>query len=507
MSFVIQAEGRTESPPAVKRIERGSPQQEAIWAELRGGTSHVLVEALAGSGKSTSCAEAMHRLDHRLSLTYCAFNKSIAAEFKAKAPANCRSSTMHSLGFAAVKEALGEVVINDFKTADLAEKYFPRKWEDKEARYAAAKVVGLCKANLIDGSNADELADLAGAYGIDLGPDGEDVLAVASELVRESREQAAVIDFDDMIWLPLVLGLRVRRTDVLFVDEAQDLNAAQQALAFRLCPDGRIVVVGDAKQSIYAFRGADAESIPNMRAKLGGTDRGITCMPLTVTWRCPRSVVRLANAIVPQLEAAPDAAEGEIRVVPESDVLKDLGPGTMVLCRTNAPLVSACYRLLREGIPAVVRGRDIGKGLLTLLVKLKAKSVPDMAERIDDYAVREREKLSKLRHPEPALIVLEDKVSCLMALSEGATSVDEIKARIDTLFSDQDESKAVTLSSIHKAKGLEQDDVVVLCPGLLPHPMAKRPSEQAQEANLAYVAVTRAKRTLTFAGSLPALFH
>ena len=510
MSFVIHADGAstlTEAPPeGPARIKTGSPQQETIWQALLGGSSHLLIEARAGTGKSTTCAEGMNRIDRRHRVTYCAFNKAIATEFAGKAPAYCTSATMHSLGYGAIRNALGDVVINDYKTADLAEKYFPRKYDDRENRYAVAKLVSLCKAYLISGDDPAELADLAGAFGVDLGNAAEDVLAVVPELLTESRQATGVIDYDDMVWLPVVLGFRPRASDILFIDEAQDLNPAQQVFTSLLCPDGRIVVVGDPRQSIYAFRGADSESMANMAARLGGTDTGLECYPLTVTWRCPRSHVRLANQIVPDLEASPAAAEGEITEAKEADVLANLEPGDMVLCRTNAPLVSACYRLLRRGIPAVIRGRDVGRGLLTLIVKLRARSIPHLVDRLEDYRVRETAKLVELRHPEPALIALDDKVSCLLFMTEGMTSVDQLKARIESVFTDVSEDQAVLFSSVHRAKGLERDSVVILRPDLMPHPMAGNEREKVQEANLAYVAVTRSKNRLTFAGSIPSLF-
>jgi DNA helicase-2/ATP-dependent DNA helicase PcrA len=507
MSFLVEAEGSSAlaEGPAPRR-RSGSPQQEAFWRELAGGSSHVLLEARAGAGKSTSCAEGMHRLPRGLKVTYCAFNKAIAAEFQARAPAGCVAATMHSLGYAAVRAAYGDVVINDYKTADLAEKYFPRRHEDKESRYAAAKLVSACKAGLAWGADPDALADLAGAAGVDLGDAGEDVLAVVPELLRESKELTSVIDFDDMIWLPVVNGLTPRPCDVLFVDEAQDLNPAQQAMAGRLCPDGRVVVVGDPRQSIYAFRGADAESITNMADQLAYSARGLARYPLTVTWRCPASHVRLANAIVPDLESAPGAAEGSVEGLSPEDALKALAPGAMALCRTNAPLVSACYRLLRAGVPAVIRGRDVGRGLLTLVARLRARSVPDLVGRLDDYHAAETGKLCKLRHPEPALIALEDKVACLLAMTEGQTSVDGLKARIESLFTDVSERGAVLLSSVHRAKGLERPSVTVLAPEQLPHPMARTPAERGQEANLAYVAATRSKDRLVFAGPVPPIF-
>ena len=83
-------------------------------------------------------------------------------------------------------------------------------------------------------------------------------------MLQESQRIAnAVIDFDDMIWLPVALNLPIPMTfDFLIVDEYQDSNITQQELALRFCPSGRMVIVGDRYQSIYQFRGADTMAIP-----------------------------------------------------------------------------------------------------------------------------------------------------------------------------------------------------------------------------------------------------
>jgi superfamily I DNA/RNA helicase len=81
-------------------------------------------------------------------------------------------------------------------------------------------------------------------------------------------------------------------------------------------------------------------------------------------------------------------------------------------------------------------------------------------------------------------------------MSEGANSVAELMTRCETLFSD--DKSAVTLSTVHKAKGLEADNVYILRPELMPHPMAKTPEAIAQESNIEYVAVTRTKNKLVF---------
>lgn len=498
MPLIALSRGLSPAPTA--RLAGGTSQQEAFWSALESGDGHLMLEARAGTGKSTSIAEGMHRMPGRPDMVYCAFNKHIAGEFAAKAPSFVRSATMHSLGFRMIRDALGDVATEEWKSETLAEKYFPEKWDDRQNRTAVARLVSLCKNMLDDGEDADRLAELAAVHDVNLGKRKEEIFAVTGEVLRESREHTHTIDFDDMIWLPVVLGLDCARpADVLFVDECQDTNRCQAALMSRLCPEGRMVGVGDDRQAIYGFRGADSEAMANIARRLDATDRGLGRFPLTVTWRCPSSHVRLANAIVPDLEAAPSAIEGEILESDESDAIAALRPGDMVLCRHNAPLVGACYRLLKQGRRAVVRGRDIGKGLLALVARLRAGDVPGLIGKLDDYRVREVRALNELRNPGPALVALGDRVDCLLAMCEGTRTVDEVKARIERLFSDLDERGAVVFSSIHRAKGLERDAITILRPDLLSSPFG-------QEGNLAYVAATRSRRRLTFAGAIPPAF-
>ena len=115
-----------------------------------------------------------------------------------------------------------------------------------------------------------------------------------------------------MIWFPFVYRLNVGKFDVVFVDEAQDLNQAQIAMVLSANKmDGRIIAVGDPAQSIYQFRGADSEAIPNFINKLGAKT-----LPLSVTYRCPKRVVSLAQEIVPDIMASPGAKDGTVRMSP-----------------------------------------------------------------------------------------------------------------------------------------------------------------------------------------------
>jgi DNA helicase II / ATP-dependent DNA helicase PcrA len=337
---------------------------------------------------------------------------------------------------------------------------------------------------------------------------------------------------------------------VLMVDECQDLNQCQQQLAMRavesgagkptvyiggrtIAPatdQGRLVLVGDTHQAIYGFRGADTVSMSRLAAMLTATPRGCQEYPLTVTRRCPQSVVRLARQLVPTFEALPDAPEGIVTtteaIVAAQHVVADsqhepttrklelaaLSPtcerGDMVLCRTNAPLVELAYSLIRANTPVRIQGRDIGQGLKTLITKLVKGDGPTtvLLTRLSEWQAKETQAIAaKLDHnADVKYQALSDRVECIEALCEGMATVQEVLARIDQLFQDVtpgDHSAYVLLSSVHRAKGLESHTVRIIRPELMPHPMARQPWEQEQERNLLYVACTRAISTLIFHGT------
>jgi DNA helicase II / ATP-dependent DNA helicase PcrA len=494
----IDGPGVVPPPPFIPSV-----QQAAFLGELATGDTHILLEARAGSGKSTTCREGARRIGRRQSI-YCCFNAHIAREFQADLPPSCRAATMHSLGLQLLKQTLGNVQVDGDKVERITEKYFPDRWQRPE-RHATGKLVGLCKNLVVSGRDRTVLLNLAAAYDVEIPTAArEEVLGVIPEVLATCLEETAVVDFDDMIWLPVMLGFKAAKSpEVLFVDEAQDLNPCQHALLDVLCPIGRLVITGDRWQSIYAFRGADSDSIPKLEQTLVESDRGLTTFPLTVTRRCPVNHVLLARNIVPDLDHLPGAIPGIVDQVDAENWFARVGPGDMILCRTNAPLVGACYRLIRSGTRAFVRGRDIGKGLLALIARLRARELPGLVRSLDDYRAAEAFKLAELRNPGPALQTLNDKCDCLLALTEGATTVDEVRQRAETMFSDLSEDGSVTLSSVHRAKGLERRHVLILRPDLLPGPWADSEADQQQERNLAYVAATRAREVLTFAGPIP----
>lgn len=497
---------------AINRVV-GSPQQEAIWEALRTKEHHIVVKALAGTGKTFTMVEGMKRVRTSLRSCFVAFNKSIAVELESKVPSHAKACTLHSLGNSALRAAGFKPVLDGDKTDQIITSLCGKI--PFHQKTALRKLVGYVK-NTLAPTDLDTLKDLA--FTLDLQDRLTDMSYAAVPLILEDcKAMTHKIDFDDMIWLPVVLGLPVPKFDLLMVDEAQDLNKTQQVLA--LSAGDRVCIVGDSFQAIYGFRGSDVNSIPNLEKELGLTDRGVESFPLTVSRRCPQSVTRLAQSIVPNFECLPDAIEGSFQTLPESKFTETVAVGDMVLCRVNAPLVSYAYRLLKAGTRAKIQGRDIGEGLRLLVARLAQKTgsqdIHDLLRELGEY-----EDLEELRIVsaykfgiEGKLAILKDRCDCIRSLCEGFTTVGEVNDRIRFLFEDVDKESAksvVLLSSMHKAKGLECKRVFILHPEKLPHPMAKQEWEIAQEYNLAYVAITRTQNALYFVhdeqGYLPPAF-
>jgi hypothetical protein len=276
---------------------------------------------------------------------------------------------------------------------------------------------------------------------------------VVGELLARCREETRLVDFEDMLWLPVVHGLRPEQATLLLGDESQDWSRVQQALAMSALADGgRIAILGDVHQAIYSWIGADSQSMPRMAAGLAATRQGCRSFPLTITWRCPASHVALANAIVPGLRARPDAPAGTILEEEEVYVM-NAQPGDMVISRRYAPLVKLAMFLAGRGIPVAVRGRDgLSRGLLDVIDRLRPDSIFDFLSKLDAWHDAETSRLEKAQASEGLFEQVDDTRLCLREMASLADTVGELKEHIRKVFSDDDtgDEGKVVLSSIHR---------------------------------------------------------
>jgi DNA helicase II / ATP-dependent DNA helicase PcrA len=496
------------------RPREWSSWQLAIFRDVADGCSHTVVRARAGTGKTTTIVEALSHVPVDEKSLFVAFNKSIADELRRRTPRGVDVKTLHGYGYSAVRKAYPGATVGDpdeHKVSKLAAKLFGPTYDPRhpsarpeagDLRHALVKAVSFAKG-VVTSLEAPSLpARIAGIIDthqlLDL---DSEITPIQADAIREALVRDAVailrecadprstgtIDYDDMCWLPVVNNLRLWQYDRVFVDEVQDLNPVQIELALRAVKrSGRVCAIGDNRQSIYAFRGADANAMDHVVRRLEAR-----VLPLSVTYRCASRIVEEARTIVADIEAPPGAHAGEVLLGDEDALRKHASPGDFVVSRTNAPLVGLCLAFLKEGRRAQIRGRDVGGSIAALVRKSGAADVPALVEYAEAYRARELEHLLRRDPPpEAAMQLVNDRADVVLALAEGASSVAEVHARIDALFSDSKDANRITLSSTHRVKGLESDRVWMLADTFR--------AGSVEEDNLRYVAITRAKRSLVY---------
>lgn len=219
-------------------------------------------------------------------------------------------------------------------------------------------------------------------------------------------------------------------------------------------------------------------------------------LPLSVSYRCAKNIVIEAQKYVPEISWAPGAEEGVVR----NGSLTDIEEGDWVLCRNLKPLIQAYLWLLKNHIKSKIRGKDIAEGILGLINKTGAKTIDGLFNALQRERNHLLDKLTKkgVRRPSqhPKMELLEQKVDVIECLADEVNTVSELKEMISSIFSD--DVKGIMLSTIHKAKGLENDRVFFLLPELIPSKYATQDWQYEQERNLKYVGITRAKRELIY---------
>ncbi len=465
-----------------------SQYQKDIFENIQNGSGNTVVFARAGCGKSFCLIEGVKYIPKKLKSLFVAFNTSVAKELDERISKSYISArTLHSVGRSTIVNTFGKIVLDPDKSLNIIQNILHKrgyKKFDKEKFNIASsllKAVNLCKGCLIDiPSKIDILLDEFDIDTFELSR--EEFINIICQSLRECKEVKNVIDYGDMIWLPYVYGMRFKQYDRVFIDEAHDLNAAQLHIALNSCKKGgRILAVLDDFQVLYSFTGVKIDAADILIKRLNAK-----VLPLPISYRCPKAVIKLAQEIVPDIQAAPNAKEGEVKVVLENVFLSLVRPGDFILSRVNAPLIYYCMELIRNKIPANIAGRDIGRGLAYLVRKSETKTVNEFLKWLGKWKQEEIDRL-KQKGRDPVIIL--DKAACLENLCGGKKTTDQIIDDINELFSDADANDIVVLSSIHRAKGLERDNVFLL-------DFTLRRGMNRSEDNIAYVGFTRARKSL-----------
>lgn len=492
-----------------------SQYQKAIFDYIQHEKGNLVVEAAAGSGKTYTLVKALSLIPQDKRVLMTAFNKDIVKELtkKVKEFPNVEVRTLHGLGMILTTRGLGigGMKPEGYKYTQLIYNH----WQDltktninKLSRNARKSFVENTK-KLVDfgrfylATTRSEMIELMTKYDI---PCVADEVDVALKVMAIGGKNLDSIDYTDMIWMPHIYDLHLQECeyDFIMVDECQDLNVAERNLVLRCLKEGgRLIAVGDSNQCIYGFSGSDPDSFRAIQS-IPNT----VSMPLSISYRCPESVVKFAQNLVPSIEAKQGAEEG---VILDCVSLDDVHDGDMVLCRNNAPLLQVYCKLLEQGKRAYIRGSDVGKNLQNIVIgthkdylhtNLKQDGV--FIRLYEDLfnsrkAIMERYGISQedaMKHE--TIQAKLDMIRALEVLGADLTTTEELTKKIEDIFPKNDKGEGIMLSTVHKAKGLEADNVFIACASLMPSKSALDEWQIQQERNLMYVAYTRAKKVLGF---------
>ena len=384
----------------------------------------------------------------------------------------------------------------------------------------------------------------------------EQMAAVYEEYERAKSAQG-LIDYDDMLLRTITMieqhddiATEVRdRYRHITVDEFQDVNPAQFALLRAWLGDSdNLCVVGDDDQTIYSFTGATSDYLRRFEDHFPGAQR----VTLTRNYRSTPQVLALANKVLwtkpkelrKHLRATVDEGPAAAFVEHEDDEREVEGVVTTIksLLEQGTPIgeIAILYRINSQsepfetalgeaGIPFVVTGTggfydhaEVRQALRILAAAAQAEdpaplglehttpaTEPTLTDRVRG-ALRQGMKWDAKTEPKGQ--AARERWRNLGVLVEIATReaettpdlslgdlVDRLRARAAAGVDAAGDAGAVTLSSLHKAKGREFDAVFLVAveEGLLPISHAKTDAAVEEERRLFYVGVTRARRHLS----------
>jgi DNA helicase-2/ATP-dependent DNA helicase PcrA len=538
-----------------ERLDRLAPdQREAATAP----PGPVLCVAPAGSGKTTTLVARIAWLvatgAEPAGITAVTFNKRAADEMAARVDAalaplglasgSVRVKTFHALGreiLADGGESVEPLLDREAVLRDM--------WPDITVGAVRRLDDAFSRLKLEVGVTAREVATDP-----EPGP-----IARAFLAYEQAIEDAGGLDFDDLVARalrllesrPSLLRRWRAKCEHLLVDETQDVDRSQLKLALLLAsPKNQVFFVGDDDQTIYGWRLADVRRVLALAEQLPGLRR----IDLTVNYRCPAPVVERAVRLVAhnderfvktirarrdapgRLILAPDGSDETVRLRRVLESWPDDGGTRAILARTNAELLPAAAVALELRLPfraprlrflsedrrvdallaaAAAMSRDgsvtaADSSPLPLLVALARAGVEAIEPPAAPICAAKRSKveveINEMDDPLPLemgelLAALVGWAAPYRTLAELGAALEEHRGLLAELRRDD---ALLTLATAHSTKGLEFDHVAVigLDAGRFPSARSLRDAPEPsraleEERRLAYVAWTRARRTLT----------
>lgn len=534
-------------------------QQDILDFFLNNPQSNMLVNALAGSGKSTTaCMLSEHS---KTSDLYIAFNASVVEEFKKKIKnPKTKVMTMHSLAYSIMlynveqeSKDSGEkpkgfgsqrskrtVSLDNFKPHKILDEEITKRY-GRYIEFAKrvflkdnyVNLYNLCRLTLTDMSSNKDVSRLINDHVLFLyygdegysAPDISEITSTLKILDTKSKQQfetQGVIDFTDMLWITFN-KLKYDNWEVpywalytnIYCDEVQDFSNIQlNFLKFIKRTKGRYVFIGDFHQAIYNFAGANAQAfnqIPKMFAPVETFD-------LPICYRCAKSHLSRVNREygIPILPCD-DAQMGFVKTIDKNKISEYAKAGDMVISRKNKWIAEVVLDLARNGTPIFIEDKEMVGAIKRQILSSKCTSVGTLEKFLQKVISNYNKKLFEIvsknvregGHEEERLEAVTetnskiDNTSFLLEILEGylehhasSDSVSKFSNFIDKLLNTTPSPNCVRLCSIHKAKGLEATNVFVLNEAKINYDFRNSKEQNVQEKNLSYIATTRAKEGL-----------
>lgn len=475
-----------------------TPEQNAIFAEVRDTDDNLIIEALAGAAKTSTLVELSKGLR---GTTLClAFNKKIADEMTLRMDRSIQCQTLNSLGHRVWGQALGgkRLLLSSSKLHHLTiEEIELAPSDEREHLYETLGDLGrYISGSKNHGHVPDSLVERMGSKLSPLMTDDEFFemlpeeptpaqIDVMLKVLRRSFEMAleGKIDYADQLLMPTVMRCSFPIFSNVLVDEAQDLSELNHVMISKVAKR-RLIAVGDSLQAIYAFRGAHAEGMPLLRDRFS-----MRTLHLSTTFRCPEVICDHVRHHASRIQpwAGNPNNPGSLRFLKVWS-MDEIPDGAAVLCRNNAPLFRFALRMLKAGRRPNLWGRDVAASLLKVMEGLGAANMRRV-DAIQALQVYQREKEAKMKR-KTAKDALAERVECILVFIENSDSLGGAVALARNVFNSEGK---VDLATGHKAKGAEWRDVFILDRHLM--------SEDGQDLNLAYVLATRSQRNLTYIDS------
>jgi superfamily I DNA/RNA helicase len=467
-------------------------EQSAVVDRASSTTDNILLSALAGAAKTSTLVLIAEALPDTQILCL-AFNKRIADEMQERLPSNCRAMTLNSLGHRTWCEATGRRLrIESGKTYAILKQLVdecPRGDKDilyenfaelmriidfgKSCGYVPSDNYERAKRLMDDDSFFNHIEQKL--------TDLEVGIVRMATLLSLKQSFEGLCDYNDQILMPTVFHGAFPRYPLTLVDEAQDLSALNHATLRKMIGTRRLISVGDPNQAIYGFRGAHEDSMAMLQQEFSMTE-----MHLSISFRCPISVVEHSHWRAPTMRWPEWAKQGEVKYL-ASWSPDDLPESATIICRNNAPLFRLAIKLLMVGRPVELHGKDVVASLTKIMRKFGGSDLRtvEILDKIDAWEEREKQKNKHRAHDS-----ITDRAECMRIFAGQGQNLGDALHYAQHMVTMHSPLKMMTG---HKAKGLEFDHVFFLDNSLV--------GDEGQEKNLRYVIITRAKETLTYISS------